>query len=314
MPVWIKCPAGALTLLPAWCLSPVGPRSLATCARSPPTSSATTATVTGNNARRRPRRRRRPRQRRRPSARLVRWPRRLWLRHRLPELRIGAPPGIGPTMHRPGPSSATTVAVTPVRRTANSGTAWSRGSMPPAVRAASLIVWHRGRICGAPQWEPRSGLRLEFGVPIKIIEPAVVQIVRREQAPVLVQVMHRRLIRHLRGPHPRLGRRQVALAQVTRRARRHHVVPRRLAAARTRDQMIEGEVVAPAAILAGEAVAQENIEPGEGGMRRRLHEALERHDARQLHLEAGAVHRAIVIGDDVHAVEEDGLDCVLPGP
>ena len=69
-----------------------------------------------------------------------------------------------------------------------------------------------------------------------------------------------------------------------------------------------------AAILAGEAVAQEDVEPREGRMGRWLHEGLERDHARQLHLEGRAVHRAVVIGDDVHAFEEHRLDRVLPGP
>jgi hypothetical protein len=38
--------------------------------------------------------------------------------------------------------------------------------------------------------------------------------------------------------------------------------------------MIEREVVALAAVLAREAVAQEDIEPGEGRVRRWLHEGL----------------------------------------
>src|SRR5215813_1520227 len=78
--------------------------------------------------------------------------------------------------------------------------------------------------------------------------------------------------------------------------------------------MVEGEVVAVAAILAGEAVAQKHVKPGESRMRRRLYEGLERNNARQLHLERRAVHRAVVIGDDVHAFEENRLDRVLPRP
>ena len=35
-------------------------------------------------------------------------------------------------------------------------------------------------------------LRIELGIPIEIIQPAIVQIVRREQPPVAVQLMHRR--------------------------------------------------------------------------------------------------------------------------
>ena len=63
---------------------------------------------------------------------------------------------------------------------------------------------------------------------------------------------------------------------------------RGLPAARARHQMVEGQVVAVAAILAGEAVAQEHVEPGEGRVARRPDIGLERDDARQLHLEARA--------------------------
>src|SRR5215467_12738339 len=78
--------------------------------------------------------------------------------------------------------------------------------------------------------------------------------------------------------------------------------------------MIEREIVTIAAILAGESVAQEHVEAGKGRMGRRLHEGLERDHARQLHLERRAMHRAVVIGDDVHALEENRLNRVLPGP
>src|SRR4029079_6200607 len=155
---------------------------------------------------------------------------------------------------------------------------------------------------------------LELGVPVEIIEPAFVQIIWREEPTVAVQVVHRRLERHLRWPHPRFVRREVAFAQIARRAGRNDVVPGRVAATRARQQVIEGEVVALAAVLAREAVAQEDVEPGEGRVGRRFHEGLERNHARQLHLERRAVHRAIVIGDDIHAFEKDCLDRVLPGP
>src|SRR5689334_4804295 len=90
---------------------------------------------------------------------------------------------------------------------------------------------------------------LELGVPVKIIEPAFVQIIWREQPAVTVQVMHRRLERHLRRPHLRFVRRKVALAQVAWRAGRHDVAPGRVAPARARQQVIEGEIVAFAAVL-----------------------------------------------------------------
>src|SRR4249920_755190 len=116
-----------------------------------------------------------------------------------------------------------------------------------------------------------------------------------------MQMMHRRLEWHLRWPHPGFVRREVALAQITGRTRRDHVVPGGMPATRSRQYMIEGEVVTVAAILAGEAVARENVKSCECRMSRWLHEGLERDDARQLHLEGWAVHRAVVIGDDVYA-------------
>src|SRR3546814_4040133 len=63
-----------------------------------------------------------------------------------------------------------------------------------------------------------------------------------------------------------LGRRAAALAQVAGRAGRRHIFPCRAAAKRARDDVIEGEVVVRSAILAAEAVAKEEVEPGEGGM------------------------------------------------
>src|SRR5262249_43554836 len=72
--------------------------------------------------------------------------------------------------------------------------------------------------------------------------------------------------------------------------------------------------VAIAAILTGKTIAQKYVEPGKRRMSRRLHEGLERHHAWQFHFEGRAVYRAIVVGDDVHALKEDGLDRILPGP
>ena len=110
------------------------------------------------------------------------------------------------------------------------------------------------------------------------------------------------------------SRRHVALPQVARRTGGDDVDPGRVAAARARHEMVERQVVARAAILARETVAQKHVEPREGRVRRRLNEGLERYDARQLHLEARAAHRALVVGDDVHPLEKHRLDSVLPAP
>src|SRR4051794_4406150 len=81
--------------------------------------------------------------------------------------------------------------------------------------------------------------------------------------------------------------------------------------------MSEGQIVRrvrPAAILAGEAVAQDHVEPGEGRVARRLDIVLQRDDAGQPHLERWAAHIRVVMIDDVDAVEKHRLDRVLPRP
>src|SRR6267154_783478 len=113
--------------------------------------------------------------------------------------------------------------------------------------------------------------------------------------------MHGRGERVLPREHPRLLRRQIALAQITWRTGRDHVFPGGLAALAARNDVIEGEVVMRQTVLAGETIAQEDVEPCEGGMCGRLDERLQRHHARKLDLEARAVHRAVVVLDDVDA-------------
>src|SRR3979409_2495920 len=127
-------------------------------------------------------------------------------------------------------------------------------------------------------------------------------------------LVHGRGERGVPREHPRLLRRQIALAQVTRRTGRHHVFPGGLTAFAARDDVVEREIVIGRAILADEAVAQEHVEPGEGRMRGRLDEGFQRNHARQLDLEGGAAHGAVVVLDDVDAVEKHGLDRVLPRP
>src|SRR3981189_2591239 len=129
-----------------------------------------------------------------------------------------------------------------------------------------------------------------------------------------MELVYGRCERQLPRKHPRLLRRQVSLAQIARRTGGDHVLPRGLAALAARDDVIEGEVVVGRAVLADEAITQEHVEPGEGGMRGRLDEGFQRHHARQLNLERGAAHRAVVVLDDVDAVEEHRLDRVLPRP
>src|SRR5262245_27355850 len=110
--------------------------------------------------------------------------------------------------------------------------------------AVSIAAWCRGRF----------RLWLELGIPIQVVEPALVQVVGRKQPSVAMQVLHARLERHLRRPHTGFARRHAALLEIAARAGGDHVDPRRMAAARARCEVIEREIVARAAILAGELV------------------------------------------------------------
>ena len=78
--------------------------------------------------------------------------------------------------------------------------------------------------------------------------------------------------------------------------------------------MVEGQVFFAAAVLAGEAIAQKHIEPCECGIECRFHVGFERDDAGQTHLEAGASHIAVVLGDNIDAIEKNGLHRFLPAP
>src|SRR3546814_7956779 len=78
--------------------------------------------------------------------------------------------------------------------------------------------------------------------------------------------------------------------------------------------MIEGQFLARSTILAGEAVAQKQVEAGEGRMLRRLHILPERDHARDRHRVRRRMNLALVILDDRHAVEEYRLDRGLPRP
>ncbi|MET3161327.1 hypothetical protein ABIF34_008352 [Bradyrhizobium japonicum] len=129
-----------------------------------------------------------------------------------------------------------------------------------------------------------------------------------------MELMHGRREGALARKHLGLRRGEIALAQITGRARRDHVLPGGLATLAARDDVIEGEIFGRAAILAGETIAQEDVEPGEGGVGGRLDEGFERDHARQLHFQRGTSDRLIVMRDDVDAVEEHRLDRVLPRP
>src|SRR3546814_20469760 len=103
----------------------------------------------------------------------------------------------------------------------------------------------------------------------------------------------------------RLLRRAAALLEVAGRAGRRDIFPGRPPAGAARNDMVEGQVVRGAAILAGELVAQEQVEPGEGGMFRRLHILLQRDHRWELHRKARAVDLPLITGDAVHQIQKN---------
>ena len=112
----------------------------------------------------------------------------------------------------------------------------------------------------------------------------------------------------------RLQRRPAALLQIAGRAGRGDILPGRPPALRARQDMVEGELVRIAAILTGEAVAKEQVEPRESGIFAWPHILAERDHAGQLHRPARAVHLALIGGDDVHPLQKQRLDGGLPRP
>src|SRR5690242_6818677 len=73
------------------------------------------------------------------------------------------------------------------------------------------------------------GSALQLAVPVQIIAPALVQVIRREGPAVVLQFPRRRLPRQRAGEHADLLRQVRALAQIADAAGGHHVLPRRAA-------------------------------------------------------------------------------------
>ena len=94
------------------------------------------------------------------------------------------------------------------------------------------------------------------------------------------------LARRAARKHLAFPRQPAAFAQVARAAGGDDVLPGRATAAAARDDVVEGQVrrrAAVAAILAGESVAQEHVEPGEGRAAGRRDIVLQRDHAGQAH-------------------------------
>jgi hypothetical protein len=81
-----------------------------------------------------------------------------------------------------------------------------------------------------------------------------------------------------------------------------------------RDDMIEGQIIADAAILALKPVAQEHVKPRERRMLGRFDILLQRNHRWQLHSVIGRMDLALIMIDNVDAVEKNRLYGRLPRP
>ena len=79
--------------------------------------------------------------------------------------------------------------------------------------------------------------------------------------------------------------------------------------------MIEGQRVGREGVptvLAGELIAQENVEPREGRSPRQGHESFQGNHAWNRHIPGWGANPLLVFADYIHPTEEYGLDGVLP--
>ena len=109
----------------------------------------------------------------------------------------------------------------------------------------------------------------------------------------------------------------IGLLEVASRAGGDDIFPCCSASERARHDMIKGQILSlkfVTTILAGEAIAEEDIESGECGMAVLVDIVFESNDARQSHGEARRVDIAVIFGDDSDSSEEYGFDGILPAP
>ena len=139
----------------------------------------------------------------------------------------------------------------------------------------------------------------------------------REGASILLQLVGTGLEGRTEGNHAADMGKAVALRQIAGRAGCDDVFPRRPTAAGPWNHMVEGQVVGgegAAAILAGEAVAQEDVEAGEGRAARCRNELFQRNDTGQPDFETWGSDDPVIVRYDVDPFQKDRLDRFLPGP
>ena len=84
------------------------------------------------------------------------------------------------------------------------------------------------------------GSGIEFRIPIEVVLPALMQVVRRKHPAISMKLGHRGPGRLLGGKHVGLVRQKAALLQIARRASRNDIFPRGLSTLGARGHMIEG--------------------------------------------------------------------------
>jgi hypothetical protein len=157
-------------------------------------------------------------------------------------------------------------------------------------------------------------LSQQFNIPIQPVPPAIVQEIGRKGAAVILKLPACRADRGDVEAHLGFLRRPPAFAQVARCAGGRDIFPGRAAAIGARDNMIEGQIIADATILALETIPQEHVEPRERWMLRRLYILLERNHRRQFHGMRRRMDLALIMVDNIDAVEEHGFYRRLPRP
>ena len=78
--------------------------------------------------------------------------------------------------------------------------------------------------------------------------------------------------------------------------------------------MVKGQLLPAAAILAGKAISQKQVEAGEGRKFAGLHILPQSDHAGYLHIQRWRMHLPVIAGDHIHPFKEDRLDRGLPGP
>src|SRR5690606_23695010 len=155
---------------------------------------------------------------------------------------------------------------------------------------------------------------LELCIPVEIVAPAFMQVVRREATPAPVKEFGRRDKGRNSGKHIGVARRAAALSHVAWRAGGGDILPVRPPAKTPRQHVIKRQLLGRAAILAAETVAKKKIETREGWLAALADIMLQADDARQAHFKARRADHPVIFRDDVDAIQKDRLQGVLPRP